>query len=611
MLGSPHQTGQENLIRFGEEGRTTAPIPIPVQQNKENEQILTSRSVDRNFGKKFEPQISYSPLRPSSYGTYGTSDRYHDTPHQQINGSMAATETDPLLPKTEEISDVQKSPNKLEAGGEITQAKKTDPNETNYVAEILKMIAALTSGSTLALNTVLFLLKVSNLKNLGVTLPNAWNNATPIEKTEAIAGGGVSWGVQSSFNLGVVGEAITNFKSTYQTCETFEDYLKNTGIQGAKITGAAVGATPATTLSFTTWEGIGIINGVPVGAIMGPYVAAVTAIIFISSRYNGIHRLLNRIREALDKTEQLQDEIIDKLDRIIPDTDTNETQYEAEIDAFLEQFFARRKAELDLENKTEDEVETLEAGLYALCNKLETMANEKNIFADKNKLLAYSTTVGKVIAGIAGAIAAASVFPVFAQLGWSGFNIISGGRLINAGLWAKRGWGFFPGIISSTFFGVSNYDFFTKALPATIKNIYYTKVTGDPAQIGTKIKKAAKITGKTLGTIGLYGANLVASLGFRNVTTGMVETPENVLSHLGFEKNIAPFYPYVTWGATTGVNAKPTFEHFFPDPTQQETNEAAIDPKLPDAPIEISISVPTEPNPTSSPKSEKPVPSSH
>src|SRR3990167_10385994 len=130
MLGSPHQTGQENLIRFGEEGRTTAPIPIPVQQNKENEQILTSRSVDRNFGKKFEPQISYSPLRPSSYGTYGTSDRYHDTPHQQINGSMAATETDPLLPKTEEISDVQKSPNKLEAGGEITQAKKTDPNET-------------------------------------------------------------------------------------------------------------------------------------------------------------------------------------------------------------------------------------------------------------------------------------------------------------------------------------------------------------------------------------------------------------------------------------------------------------------------------------------------
>ena len=38
MLGS-RQNSKENLIRFEEEGGKTAPIPIPVQKNKENKEI--------------------------------------------------------------------------------------------------------------------------------------------------------------------------------------------------------------------------------------------------------------------------------------------------------------------------------------------------------------------------------------------------------------------------------------------------------------------------------------------------------------------------------------------------------------------------------------------
>src|SRR3990167_2553403 len=326
------------------------------------------------------------------------------------------------------------SPTSLEQGG-VTATENDQGCCSSYTPKQIATIifgytGAVISSTLLAVNGFLTPLGITSFENIEKTLPEAWGKASPETKAIACAMGGATVVVQGGFNAGVATESYRIIKESYRDCKTNTERLVNTVKQSLVGGLAALGAMPTATLAEDSF------NKAPFGNLLAPPIAAITGFIFTSSRFNGIQKLMKRIQRALNKAQRLEGNISNKLDRILPD-------YKNEINTFLR------------ERNDKNPDESPEDTLYALCDYLETMAENHNIFTDESKLYLFA----KVSISLLFAIAAVSaVSPTFLAKSEAGWNLLSGNKLAGADIWSRRGLAAVPTSISDIFIGISNYD---------------------------------------------------------------------------------------------------------------------------------------------------------
>ena len=427
---------------------------------------------------------------------------------------------------------LQPSPAQLEGGGIIAENQNAPSNNSLKQSILTGLIWTGAAGSAglLSLYGVLGPVGITSPKDIA-KFPEAFENASLKDKVTACFLGVTTVGTQTWFNQGVIGESYRIIKGSYKNCKTTSDLIINTGKQFTFGAIAGCGAMSLATTAFSSFIVMPVI-----GFLLAPLTASLTWSYFTSSRFNGIHKLIKRIQHSLSKAARLQDKVENKFDRILP-------EYIGHIEEFL-----KNRA---IEHPNEPAEDTL----YALCQELENMAEKNNIFSDESKLYAF---VKVFVSSLLAINAVLSVSPTFLAKSEAGFNLLSGDKLADINIWFRRALALLPTIISDIFIGLSNYD----ALSAGVNAIKNVAATPDR---GKKIKKM-------MGLLSLIGINFAGSFGFKNITQGVVEMPESVVSDLpgmdggkGWLANILPDDALIS---VFVVNAKTSVNLLYPKPEE-------------------------------------------